>query len=225
VKRTLAIVVSLTMLVGIGCGKDKQNIAYRPTAFGENGQCFYAHDREEAISLQAAGLCDRSWLPTPMPAYWQARYHPYYASPAYYDQYVPPRTRTVYVQVQRDWGNANRSAIATETKRATYLGSNGKQVTADKIGATKFGGGNRFGKVGTKFGGGAGRGEMKTDIGTPATATKPASTPAPTSAPKSKATPAPKPKATPTPKSPSRPSSGGTKSYGGGGVRSSGGKR
>jgi hypothetical protein len=229
---TLAVVMAATVLAG--CGKDEKKVAYRPTSFGENGQCYYVDHPDEALALQRNGLCDPSWAPTVMPVYWRQMYHPYYASPAYYRSYVPVATRTVYVDRQKTWGSANRTAIAEKAKGATYLGSNGKTVAAEKIGATKYGAGNRFGDPATKFGGGS-RG--KTPSTTPATTPVTAKTPTNADTPKAdpKATPTPKPKApsppkasnpkpqSPKPQSPSRPSGG----YGGGsrGGGSYGGKR
>lgn len=215
-KRILLAVMFASILVGCS---DSKPVAYRPVAFGADNQCYYVHSPAEAQALMDRGLCDRSWAPTVMPMAWHSMYYPYYASPAYYNTYVPQATRTVYVQSERTWGSTNKSAIATATKTATYKGSNGKTVPASKIGAAKYGGGARFGPEGTKFGGGA------RDASTP----KPtAGSPSKTSdgTPAVKPTPAPKPptaKATPAPKSPSRPSSGSKIGSSGGGSRPSGG--
>jgi len=219
--KRLAIILTL-MLIPIACGGGGHRVAYRPIAFGENNQCYYVNNPAEAQMLMDQGLCDRGWVPTIMPGYWHQRYYPYYASPAYYNTYVPVPVRTVYVQSERSWGSTNKSAIATATKEATYQGSNGKTVPASKIGATKYGAGNRFGKPGTKFGGGS-RDATTPGPGSPGSGVK--SSPAPAETPAVKSTPAPKapsaPKSTPSKPSGGSKSSGGTKS--GGGYKSGGG--
>lgn len=211
-KRTVLAVAILALALGLtGCGRDKEKVAYRPIAFGQNNQCYYVHDPAEAVALQAAGLCERSWAPTLIPAAWHSMYYPYYSSPAYYRTYVPVPMHRAYVDTSRTWGSANKNAIATAVKDATYLGSNGKRVSAEKIGAAKYGGGARFGPPGTKFGGGARTATPNTNV----PAQKPAATPTPP-----KATPSPKstPPKSPSVKSPSTPKapSSGTKSFGGG---------
>lgn len=206
---------ALMLVVGLltGCGRGHP-VAYRPIAFGENNQCYYVQNPAEVIALQQQGLCDPSWAPAVMPSYWHMRYWNYYSSPAYYTVYVPAPSRAAYSTAERSWGSGHQAEISTAARQATYKGSNGKTVTAEKIGAAKFGGGARFGPTGTKFGGGA--------------RTAPVEGPAPKSTP----TPAPKaeaPKSTPTPRPPAKPSSGpkpssgGSKSFGGGSRGVSGG--
>lgn len=206
-KKILAtVILAASVLVGCGGG---QAVAYRPISYGENNQCYYVNSPAEVIALQAQGLCQAGWAPTLMPLYWHQRYWNYYSSPSYYNVYVPASSRTVYVASERSWGSINKSSIATASKTATYQGSNGKTVTADKIGVAKYGGGSRFGPVGTKFGGGSGR------VNTQSPSTPSVKAPSAPSSPSVKA-----------PSSPSksyggsgRPSSGGTKSYGGGSSR------
>lgn len=231
----LAVLVSTSVLTA--CGGDGEKIAYRPVAYGENNQCYYVNDPAEAQLLMDQGLCERSWVPTVMPMTWHHMYYPYYSSPAYYRVYVPVATRTVYVEREKSWGSSNKKAIEGEAKKATYQGSNGKVVSASKIGATKYGAGNRFGPTGAKFGGGDRKATPtssrkvtpETKVTTKATTSVTAkATPAPKAeAPKPKPrAEAPKPK-TPTPKPKSSPppkSSGGSKSFGGG-SRGSGGRR
>lgn len=214
-KRTLATIAALVGLAGLaGCGGHGHATAYRPIAYGENGLCYYVQSPAEVVALQGAGLCGGAWIPTPMPLYWHQRYYPYYASGAYANVYVPAHVRTVYIQSERNWGASNKSAIATAAKAAKYEGSNGKVVSATKIGATKYGAGNRFGPAGTKFGGGARN-----------------ATPGAGSNGPSKVSPEPKvtppAKVTPTPKAPApkKAPSTGRKTYGGGSrPGSSGGK-
>lgn len=232
--------------LGAACGGgDRERIAYRPISFGENGACYYLHDPAEAFALQAAGLCDPSWVPAVMPGHWHQQYYPYYASPAYVRVYVPAPVRDRYVAAEKNWGKANKTAISQASKGARYRGSNGKEVPAERIGATKYGAGNRFGDPGAKFGGGSGRGETKTTGKATTPASRPVtakpSTPAtskPTPATSKPATPSKRPTVksppkspsskSPSPKSPSpKPSSsGGSKSFGGGSRGGSyGGKR
>jgi hypothetical protein len=189
-----------------------QPVAYRPVAYGEPGHCYYAQDFQEALALQRAGLCPPDWQPTLMPTYWHQRYWNYYSSPAYYSVYVPAPARTVYVRSERGFGSTNRQAINTEAKQATYKGSNGKTVPASKIGAAKYGGGNRFGPAGTKFGGG----DRAKPAGTKAKAPSPNGPKPPTAKPPTAKPPAPRAPASP-PRAPVRSPSGGGRSFGGGG--------
>lgn len=147
--------IMLAMLGLAACSS--RPLAYRPAAFGENGHCYYAQSPLETQMLFDQGLCDRSWVPMLMPSLWHQRYYNYYSSPAYYTVYVPAGSRSTYQTSESTFGSTNRSAINQEAPKATYKGSNGKTVTADKIGAAKYGAGARFGPAGTKFGGGSAR--------------------------------------------------------------------
>jgi hypothetical protein len=165
-------------LILTGCG-GSHPVAYRPAAFGENGHCYYAQDPLEAQTLINQGLCDRSWTPRLMPSLWHERYYTYYSSPAYYAVYVPVQSRSTYQASESTFGSANKAAINSEAPKATYKGSNGQTVTADKIGAARYGAGARFGPTGTKFGGGSARtggstsgGSTGTKSGTSGGATK-----------------------------------------------------
>ena len=77
-----------------GCGAS-QPVTYAPAAYGISGQCYYAQDPAEAVALENAGLCPRSWVPTLMPLAWHEMYYGYYDSPVYYSRYVPASRRTV----------------------------------------------------------------------------------------------------------------------------------
>jgi hypothetical protein len=196
-KRFALGIILAASLVACGGG---QHLAYRPIAFGQGGHCYYAQDPGEVLALQRAGLCDPTWTPLLMPPAWHQMYYPYYSSPAYVRSYVPAPSRSVYVDRERSFGSSNRSAIDLEAKKATYLGSNGKTVSAEKIGVAKYGAGNRFGPVGTKFGGGARN-------ATPSPAPSPGA-PGGVAPPKTPSSPA---HETPTPKAPAP-----SKSFGGG---------
>lgn len=214
-----------------GCGRSEP-VAYRPAAFGVPGQCYYLHDPLEALELRARGLCDPGWAPTLMPLAWHQMYYPFYSSPSYINVYVPRAQRTVVLRGERTWGSANKGAIAAQARQAKYLGSNGKVVPASKIGATKYGAGNRFGPSGTKFGGGdRGADPSKPRVKAPTVKTPgggPSKSPGvkpPTAKPPAPKAPSSPPKS-PTVRAPSgggRSSGGGGYSGGGGGGRSSGG--
>lgn len=208
----------------VACGGNDKKVAYRPVAFGENNQCYYVDNPAEAQMLINQGLCERHWAPTAMPVYWHQMYYPYYASPAYYNTYVPVATRTVYVTNQKTWGQQNKTAIAEKAKAATYKASNGKTVPAEKIGATKYGAGNRFGPTGAKFGGGARNATPDPPQAPSKENIKPTDanpTPVTSKAPAPKA---PKPTPSPQPKSSGGIKSGG-KSGGSGGYKPSGGSK
>jgi hypothetical protein len=194
------------VLVLAACGQ-RHPVAYRPVAFGENGHCYYAQDPAETVALQRSGLCEPGWQPMLMPSYWHYRYWNYYSSAAYYQVYVPPASRTSYAGTERSWGSSNRSAIDAAAPGATYKGSNGQTVSAEKIGVAKYGGGARFGPPGVKFGGGARTAPAAPQV--PATPNNPPGSPSNAPSTPSKA-----------PSAPKAPSGGGSKS---GGSRSGGG--
>jgi hypothetical protein len=208
--------LGLTMAL-VGCGGGGHPVACRPLIFGGGGHCYYAQSPAEVVALQQAGLCDPTWTPLLMSPAWHAAYWPYYSSPAYYSLYVPRAQRSSYAGLERSWGSTNQTAIAESSKSAQYKGSNGKVVPAEKIGATKYGGGNRFGPVGTKFGGGA----RDATPGTPGGSKQPPAkaTPDAPDSPSKAPTPSKAPSApSKAPSSPSAPKSspGGSKSFGGG---------
>ncbi len=155
-KRWVVAALAVTgLLAATGCSKPEQRVAYRPVAYGADNQCWYVDDPGEVQKLVEDGLCQAGWASAPMPDHWRMRYWNYYSSPSYYDVYVPPTRRLTYAAALRSFGEARRSEIETASRQAMYVGSNGKTVTADKIGVARYGGGNRFGPAGVKFGGGA----------------------------------------------------------------------
>lgn len=146
--------VLVTAALAVGCSS--QPLTYAPAAYGANGDCYYVNSPAEAIALQAAGLCPRSWVPTLMPVVWEDEYYSYYDSSAYYDTYVPARVRTVYVRTETTFGKTNRTAIASRSKTATYRTSTGMTVKGTQVTSkTQFGSGKSFGKSGQKYGGGS----------------------------------------------------------------------
>jgi hypothetical protein len=147
---------ALTAVSVAGCSSAPAPLTYAPAAYGVPGHCYYADSPAEAVALQAAGLCPRSWAATLMPAPWQEEYYSYYDSPAYYDTYVPARVRTVYVQREATFGKSNQAAIKTRSKTATYRTSSGKTVKGTQLtGKVKYGSGTSFGSSGQKYGGGS----------------------------------------------------------------------
>lgn len=151
-------------------------MTYAPAAYGIPGHCYYVDDPAEAIALQHAGLCPRSWVPTLMPSAWHEEYYSYYDSPAYYTHYVPVRQRAVYVSTQRSYGTRYRSAISSLASRAKYRGSDGSTATGTKVAKAKFGSGTSFGTTGRQYGGGSAR--TGTSSRTSRTGTSPGSRPA-----------------------------------------------
>ena len=148
-KLLLPLLAAALTLGGVAaCGHD--DVTYTPAAYGENGHCYYVEDPHEVDTLWSDGRCDRSWTPTLMPIFWHEMYYPYYSSPAYYNRYVPVATRTVYVQHSTTFYTANKSAILTAEKQATYRGSDGKTVKGNKVAPTRFGGGSRTSGSGSR---------------------------------------------------------------------------
>lgn len=154
---TAVAVSAITAAAVAGCSSSAPvPLTYAPAAYGVPGHCYYADSPAEAIALQAAGLCPSSWVPTLMPLAWHEEYWDYYDSPAYYDTYVPVRSRTVYVTRETTFGHANQTAITTRSKSASYKSSSGKTVKGSTLtGKTKFGSGISFGTTGQKYGGGS----------------------------------------------------------------------
>jgi hypothetical protein len=150
----IALIAALT-----GCGPASQPVTYAPAAYGVPGHCYYVDSPAEALALESAGLCPRSWAPTLMPLAWHEEYWDYYDSPVYYTRYVPVSTRTVYVHQQATFGHTYHSAILTRSRTATYRSSSGTVVKGSQVtGKTRFGSGTSFGTSGAKYGGGSLRG-------------------------------------------------------------------
>lgn len=160
VSTTLQIAAYTTVLAA-GCGTTHHAVvttSYAPAAYGvqaSNGfDCYYIDDPAEATSMIAAGLCPAGSIPTLMPLAWHEMYYDYYASPAYYNTYVPVRYRTVWVSQSTSFYNTNKTTIVVVQKNATYKGSNGTTVKGIPSGGVTFGGGNR---VAPTMGGGNAR--------------------------------------------------------------------
>jgi hypothetical protein len=84
---------------------------------------------------------------------WHLMYAPWYASPAYYNTYVPTRYRATYVtQHVTVFDNRYRSMEDRYASRAIYRSGSGKTVTGNKLDRTKLStqintGGNRSGRT------------------------------------------------------------------------------
>lgn len=152
-----AVILAITLAAcGALNGAGGQPLSYAPADYGVTGHCYWAGSAAEAAALQDAGLCPRSWAPTPMPLAWHEEYWDYYDSSAYVDTYVPARARTVYVRTEATFGRVNRAAITTRSRQATYRSSSGTLVNGTAVTAkTRFGPGKSFGSTGKKYGGGS----------------------------------------------------------------------
>lgn len=157
--------------------------------YGENGHCYYVDSPAEAQALLAAGLCPAGWVAWPMTPSWEDTYWYYYDSPTYITRYVPAARQTTYNTTIINFGNSNRSAIASASKNAQYKTSTGKTVTAPPTASLKFGPDNSFGAAGAKNGSGNMRGTAPaTSASAPAASTAGAAkTSAPAAAPASTA--------------------------------------
>jgi hypothetical protein len=157
-KKLLGLLLGLGFVVSLvsGCAGSGQQ-TYAPAAYGQNGQCYYVDSPAEAIALQNAGLCPRTWVPTLMPMAWHEMYYGFYDSPGYYNVYVPSRYRTVYVHHEVSFGRSYKSSISHLASRGTYKSSSGSTVTGKTIlkGKSTFGSGTSFGTSGSKYGSGS----------------------------------------------------------------------
>lgn len=156
-------------------------ISYAPAAYGQNGDCYYINSPAEAVALEQAGLCPRSWVPVLMPLAWHEEYYSYYDSPSYYDTYVPARYRTVYVTRQRGFYRSYHARITTLSRSAVYKTSAGGTIKGTTITSrTRFGSGTSFGSAGQQYGGGTARknstSSIRTSAGTSRTSTSHIST-------------------------------------------------
>lgn len=137
------VVVAVLTLVGCGDGWAKRPNYYRPSAFGENSQCYFVNDPAEAVLLQQQGFCDPTWRPVMAPVYWQARYAPYYESAEYRDYYVPANRRAQYTTYFVTFDRQHASEIRTEQSKAQYKDNKGTVVDGNKVPRGQFGGGVR----------------------------------------------------------------------------------
>ena len=99
-----------------------------PAAYGapDNGRfdCYYLQNPSEATALINAGLCPAGSVPTLMPLYWHEEYYSYYASPAYYNTYVPLTYRSAWASQQNSFYTQYKTTIVVVQKNATYRTGN-----------------------------------------------------------------------------------------------------
>lgn len=147
---TTALVLSTSLAA---CGSSP---SYRPSAFGENNQCYYVDSPAEVIALQQAGLCPSGWGATRAPSSWLYRYGSYYYSPAYVNHYVPQSSRRSTLSAGSTFLRDHKSDVKNAQRDATYVtvkknGTVGKTVPGSKIAkqvtSGKFGGGSSRTKV------------------------------------------------------------------------------
>jgi hypothetical protein len=149
--RNILAVLLCLILVGAACHRERRVAAppiyYSPSAYGElvggQGRCYYLDDPFEVRQLQAAGLCPSTWIPVAAPGYWRDRYADFHATPFYVSRFVLPEHRQAFGSAQNRYLTDRAPQIAAERTKATYLGSNGKMVTADRIAKAVTGGGAR----------------------------------------------------------------------------------
>lgn len=161
----IALVVALVavVLLLVICIPRGRPVSYRPVSMGEVqngiGMCYYddypgVDFMSQVQAYQRDRLCDPTWIPTPMPLLFHSTYYPYLSSSVFYDRYIPRNQVNIFVGTERSFGTTNRTTIQAQAPKATFRGSNGKTVTAEKIGVAKFGSGDSFGAAGKKFGSG-----------------------------------------------------------------------
>lgn len=151
----LALAVALTGC-GLNLGEDQwvASDVFQPRYMGENATCYYIDDPNEADALLVDGLCQPSWRVARAPAYWVARYAPYYDSPAYYNVYVRPDRREYFSRNQTAWESANKGLIENERKSATWINAKREPVPGTKIDyATSSFGSGRLRSTGFQAGG------------------------------------------------------------------------
>lgn len=143
-----ALFTTATLATLAACGTTHRHVvvtsqpaAYSMNAYGQNGQCYYIDDPAEATALIAAGLCQPSWRPYPMPLSWHEEYLDYYNSPAYYNTYVPVSYRSGWANQwgpNSSWYRQNKTTIIVVQKNAVYKDPSGKPIAATAIPSSKM---------------------------------------------------------------------------------------
>jgi hypothetical protein len=178
VKKTLRwILVAIAIVLGAsgisGCSGTPTTTVV-PAAYGQVingvGHCYYLDDPYEAQQMLADGRCPAGWVPTLAPVSWEEEYFAYYDSPAYYNFYVLPAHRTVYVHTETAFQAKYSVQITSASRNATYKGSNGKTIMGPATAKLKFGSGSGSA---ASMGSGSLRGGATT---APTTAPRPAAT-------------------------------------------------
>lgn len=157
------LILGLLMAVAVvmsGCnlaGYEDEWVAsevYQPRYFGENGTCYFIDYPYEVDALVVDGLCQPHWRVAQAPAYWVARYAPFYDSPAYYNVYVRPNDRAAFTSRHVAWERLNKGLIEAERKNATWIDAKRQPVPGTKINyATSSFGSGRLRSTGFEAGG------------------------------------------------------------------------
>jgi hypothetical protein len=168
--RMFALAVLSCIVLGgtaTACG-EAQPVYMQPTAWGENGHCYWVHSPDEVTApgygLIAQHRCQSGWSAMRAPDPWLMSHYDYYRSPAYV-VYVPqsqrsswpPRTLTVF-------GSTHHDQIVVAESRTKWTDASGKAIPQStvqqqvKTGKTDFSGGGRDATFKAPAGGGSNSG-------------------------------------------------------------------
>lgn len=106
--------------------------AVTPTAYGENGKCYYAQYQEEVDKLKTEGKCPVTWVAARAPDPWLYTYWWWYSSPYYYGMFVPGMYHSSYISYTNTTYTNNRSAIDNASSKATYRDTSGKIINGSE---------------------------------------------------------------------------------------------
>lgn len=172
IRHTLAAFGAGVMLLGVAsaCGSDDDDLrpsAYGPTVTG-HATCAWVVSSDECKN---SGVPEQYWyqMPQQQPAQyypdhhddlisqlflWHLMYHAWFASPGYYNYYVPSSYRTTYVHnYVTVFDNRYSSQEHTAERNATYKTSSGKTVRGDQANSKRFTGKNNGGSRSNTNGG------------------------------------------------------------------------
>ena len=153
----IALVAAAGLVMGLAACTDDSS--YEPAAYGQNGQCYYVQNPQEATVLLQDHKCLSGWTPTLMPESWLLMYYAFYSSSFYRNTYVPSSYRSTYSSKLNSFYSANKTTITQQASKGTYRDSSGQKVSGKQAGITigKSGsstiGGKSGGTFGTKSGG------------------------------------------------------------------------
>jgi hypothetical protein len=107
-------VAAITLAALAACGSGSHESYITPSAYGENGHCYWIDDPAEVTALMAAGDCPVNWTPMRAPSAWEAMYYGYYSSTFYSSHYVVASHRSVYVTHVHTFQKQNTTLIQTQ---------------------------------------------------------------------------------------------------------------
>ena len=110
-----------------------------PAAFGQDGKCYYVRSPREATELKRAGDCPASAVPGRMPIGWLCQYYPFYASAYYVGTFVTPGTQPAFRSYLQSVDDDYAGQISDEAPDATYVTSDGDEVSGSAAGVTSSG--------------------------------------------------------------------------------------